>query len=160
MRGNAYAAAHDDTVHQCHIGLGVTRDRVVDRKFLAPEPCHLGIAGLAELVDGPDIAAGAKSALALSGQDHAGNLAILDKPLHRRFHRMHHSKVEAVKRLRSVEPDDRRRPDAVEKDFVGLNCTIGHACLWVSLTAPIIAVSKSVMPDKILDRIAASARRK
>ncbi|MNU51955.1 hypothetical protein D3C71_409570 [compost metagenome] len=136
MRRDPDAATHDDAVHHCHIGFGITRDRVVDRKFLAPEPGNFRIIGLAELIDGPDITAGAKPTLALTHQDNAGNLRTPGEALHRRLHRMHHGKVEAVQRLRPVEPDDRRRPDAVEKDFVGLNCAVAHACLRMSLTVP------------------------
>ena len=72
------AAAHDDAVDEGHIGLRIALDADVQRVFVAPEAQRLLVtAGLAEIVEVADVAAGAEGALAGAGHDDAGHRRVV-----------------------------------------------------------------------------------
>jgi hypothetical protein len=59
---DAHPAAHDDTIHERHIGLGELADQMVERVFLGEEILQLGVASQGSMVKETDVAAGTERA--------------------------------------------------------------------------------------------------
>ena len=71
VAGDADAAAHDEAVHQRHIGLGVAGDPGVHPVLVGPEPARPGeVAAAAAGIDVGDIPAGAERPLAFGVDQH------------------------------------------------------------------------------------------
>ena len=117
---HADAAAHDDAVDQRDIRLAVVLDRRVERIFVAPELQRLVVAaGLAEIVEMADIAAGREGALA-GGLDHdARDRRVVGPGVKLRAQRQHHRMGDGIERLRPVERDEAGGAAPLEQDFGG-----------------------------------------
>jgi hypothetical protein len=115
---DADAAAHHDAVDERHIGLRVALDERVERVFLAPE-LHRAVdaAGLAEIVERADVAAGRECPLAGCGDHDASDRRVARPGGKLRGERAHHAVGDRVERLRPVERDDAGRAAALEQDF-------------------------------------------
>ena len=119
VRRKADTAAHYDAVHEGHIGFWELGDAGVEDVLLAPQDLAEIAFDFRALVERPDIAAGAKAALAGTLQhDHADGRVGFE-PVKRLVDVAKHLQRHRVDRLRSVEPDNSRRAFA-PCDQVGL----------------------------------------
>jgi hypothetical protein len=82
VRTDADAPAHDESVHQGNVGLGVFGDQCVELVLVEPEVARFGAAATRTLVDGDDVAAGAQPAFTGALQHHLGDMGVL-RPLRR-----------------------------------------------------------------------------
>ena len=115
---NADAAAHDDAVDQRDVGLAIVLDAGVERIFVAPERQRLVVlAGLAEIVERADIAAGRERPAARRRDDDARDRRIVCPVLQLRRQRPHHAVRHGVERLRPVERDEAGRAAPLEQNF-------------------------------------------
>jgi len=106
MAADADAAAHDEALHEGQDGLGVIGDGRIHAVFVEEEARALGvIAGAASMIDGGNIAAGAKSLVAGSVDDDQIDQGVIAPVLQRRMDRPRHVMAERVQRLRAVEGD-------------------------------------------------------
>ena len=104
---NADATAHHDAIDQRDIGLAEILDRHIERIFVAPELQRLvAPAGLAEIVEMTNVAAGRKCTLAGGLNRHPRDGRIVRPIVELRAQCQHHGMGDGIERLRPVERDD------------------------------------------------------
>src|ERR1043165_1484064 len=112
------AAAHDDTVDQRDIRLGIALDVHIERIFVAPERQHLLLAPCApKFIERPNVAAGGKCPLALRPDDHARDRRIALPCLKLARERAHHLARHRIERLGPIERDDAGGPAPFKQDY-------------------------------------------
>src|ERR1700675_4727958 len=119
VRGQPDAAAHHDAVHEGDIGFWEFGDAGVENVLLAPQDLAEIAVDLGAFIERPDIAAGAKSALAGALQQDQADRRVRFERIERLVDVAKHFQRHGIDRLRPVQPDDARRALA-PRDQVGL----------------------------------------
>mmetsp|Transcript_22353 Transcript_22353/g.88332 ORF Transcript_22353/g.88332 Transcript_22353/m.88332 type:complete len:473 (-) Transcript_22353:2942-4360(-) len=122
---DAHAAAHDDAVHQRHIGLGVGMDQVVEAVLLGEEVAQRRVARMRGLMEEADVAArteGRRLALAAGAEHgHGLDLGTRGPVLEQRRQVTDHGQRQRIQRLRAVQRDEAQA--AID---LGLDLAVGH----------------------------------
>ena len=115
---NADPTAHDDTVDQRDVGLGVALDRDVKGVFFAPEAERFRRApGTSQFIDATQIAARRECAAPGSCHNNAGDAGIMLPGFELRTQRPHHIERDRIERLRAIQNDKTRGAAAIEQDL-------------------------------------------
>src|SRR3979411_3219299 len=106
VRGKAYASAHHDAVHECHIGLREFGDARVENVLLAPQDLAEIAFDFRTFIERPDVAAGAKATIAGALQQNQADRGIGLELVERFVDCPKHLQRHGIDRLRPIEADN------------------------------------------------------